>query len=415
MSKNIIISGHSMAVISFIESYRQQNQDDRITLFPCDGRLPYDRSKLVDVLGKEIKKNDIFIRPEKWFKEQGVSLILDEQISRINTTRKRVYTTAKQQFEYDGLFVTDVPTVQPSRIKGFRRSGVFALDRWASVDNLLQYLSFVDTVAIQVATFDAIKVAFLLGQLGKEVVLVFSKNNLCDEFDEETAKMMKQLLEERHIRLVDGDIITEVLGEAEMKAVRLMGGKILAAEAVLFESSDPDMRIFSQESVVSQGSLSVSTCGLKTDYEGVWAADYVAKLTSGGHLPLDNKSLCYQGDVAAKSMVGENVQYDPDGEMDFIMSSGAFTCGWFGQTKMSGGDAECSYFDSKSDSFRKIFLKDGVVKGGVFINAAESMVKIRDVYEQKTVISGVEEQILKDNFSVEDVVKMRDQKQSNAA
>ena len=76
-----------------------------------------------------------------------------------------------------------------------------------------------------------------------------------DIFDEETGLLLKQILEGKGIRVFSENAIEEILGDVEVKAVKLKSGKVLASDAVIFDEAKADMRMLSEPTLTDQDQI----------------------------------------------------------------------------------------------------------------------------------------------------------------
>src|SRR3989338_836278 len=246
---NIVIIGNGIPAISAIETIRAEDQESPITLLCPEGVLPYDRALLAGYLAKEVKEQGLHPKHASFFKEHGVNVVLNEQLSRVSTKRKYVGAESKRQFPYDRLLVTDLGAVHGPDIKGRGKEGIFDCAHYKSMEALGRHIPFIDNAVVRVTNFLGLNTACALSMLGKEVSVVsptVGGGILPDVFDEETTMLLKQILEGgRDLKVMAGNAVEEVLGDGDVKAVRLKSGNVIAAQAVIFDDLKADTRVFS--------------------------------------------------------------------------------------------------------------------------------------------------------------------------
>ncbi len=345
---NIVIIGNGVPAISAIETIRADDQESPVTLLCPEGVLPYDRALLAGYLAKEIKEQDLHPKQGSFFKERGVDIVLNEQLSRVSTKRKYVGAESKRQFPYDRLLVTDLGAVHGPDIKGRGKEGIFDGTHYKSIEALGRHIPFVDNAVVCVSNFLGLNMACALKMLGKEVSVVSAGAGILpDIFDEETTMLLKQILEGKGLKVMAGNAVEEILGDGEVKAVRLRSGKVIAAQAVIFDDLKADTRVFSD--------------GLP---EGV--------------------------DMAA-------VDQPPTGAHDFGLKVLDGTCA--GMVRLTEGGREYMQFDGPDNVYKKIFVQDGRLIGFVLFNAAFAKEKLlRDLLEGKEVAQ-TQEQLFSEYFS----------------
>ncbi len=78
-----------------------------------------------------------------------------------------------------------------------------------------------------------------------------------DIFDEETGLLLKQILEGKGIRVFSENAVEEILGEVEVKAVKLKSGKVLACDTVIFDEAKADIRMLSEPTLTDQDQIAI--------------------------------------------------------------------------------------------------------------------------------------------------------------
>ncbi len=384
----IVVIGNSLAAVSAIEQIRRDSSSARITLICPEGVLPYRGSLVSDLVAKDLRESQIYIKPEKFFGDQQVTLVLDESPSRISVKRQQVTTEKKAHFPFDQLLLADLPPVQLPALKGHHKKGVFDAFLLSSARELMKYLAFVDTVLVPVTNFDGFNMACAIRRLGKEtLVLSPGPGVLGAIFDEETAMLLKQIVESKGIRVID-DGIEEVLGDTEVKAARLKSGKVMAAQAVVFDVATPDLKILADSGLVHEGRLPTQAF-FNTAQASVFACGHA----SSGY-PLSPEELIEQGRVA-----GANILHL--GAMAYqaplvIHRFGSRICDGFcgGLLRLQEGGREHMKFDGPTNIYKKIFLLEGCLIGAVWFNAAQDKDRVLQALAQKKSLAGQEDEFL---------------------
>jgi NAD(P)H-nitrite reductase large subunit len=308
-----VIIGQSPSVTAAITTIRAKDPSHEITLVSCDGQLPYDRTLFPRFLSRKVKDKEFFIEAEDFFKANGVTTVLDKEITRINFNRCRIHLSARQSLDYDVLILADTPQVRLPNMKGIRRTGVFHLARLETARSLQRYLPFMDTVVVEPGSIRGIEAAMTLKSLDKDVLLVVKTERLLPEVvSEETSAIIVSLLEKRGIRMVLATEIDDVLGENEVKALRFKTGKVVACEAVIFENVGPDFRFLEGTELLAAERVPV-TSSMRTNLENVYAVDALVQMESPklfGSYAQERAALERQGEVAALSALGEAAVFD---------------------------------------------------------------------------------------------------------
>ncbi len=341
MSK-IVIVGNGLSAIGVAQGIRAADPEASITLFCPEGVLPYDPSLLAGYLAKQVKEHQLYARPDAFFKEHGIDIVLNEGLSRISTKRKYVAAESKKQFAYDRLIVADLGAVLPLPLKGHNKEGIFDATRLRSIKALAKHVPFIDHTVVCVSHFSGLNTACALHTLGKDVTILSAANTILPAiFDEETSALLKQIFEAKGIKVLLDTALEEILGDAEVKAVRLKTGKVIAAEAVVVDDLKMDTRVFTDD----------------------LPAEGVEVLEEGG------------GTRAAH---------------DFGIQVLNGSCA--GTVRLIDGGLEYMQFDSPDNIYKKVFVHDGRLAGFVLFNAPGAKAKLlRDFLDGKAVAQTKEE------------------------
>ncbi len=344
MSKTLIV-GNSLVVVEAIKTIRQSDLESEISLFCTESLLPYDRYLLPSLVAGEMKENQICSLKEGFFTNNHVEVIANEKIARVSLKRQYVTTQSKKQIEFDQLLVADLGVLKDSPVKGHQKKGVFDCSLLSSVKDMIKFLPFVDSAFVNVTNLQGFNMACALHKLGKEVVIVTSDTTLLSNiFDEETGSLLKQIIEGKGVRVLLSSSIDEILGDSEIKAIKLASGKVFATQMVIFDSLELDQRL------------------LETDegYQKIEDQFFDSKLPASGL------------------------------HFGFNLLNGF--C--LGVTKIPPDGREYLKFDGPVNIFKKIFAKGDEMVGAVLFNSPTDIQGLSQIIINKTSISGKEEALI---------------------
>ena len=344
-----LVVGNSLDVLPVIENILSERQDEQVTLFTTEGVLPYDRSLLPALVAATATEQHIFKTSEIFLAAYHPQVVTAESLARISVKRRYLTTERKTQIEYDRLVVVDTGHLILPSVKGHQRTGVFDCWRLSSIKALKKHLPFADSVAVVVSNIQGLNMACALSQLKKEVTVVSAKAGLLpDIFDEETGLLLKQILEGKGIRVFSENAIEEILGDVEVKAVKLKSGKVLACDTVIFDEAKVDIRMLSEPTLTDQDQIAIE-------------ASFRPSV-----LPF------------APVNFGLNVL---DG----------FYAGW---TKLPEGGREYLKFDGPQNIYKKIYVQGEHLAGVVVFNAPQDNERLLGILQRQDNITGHEEEII---------------------
>jgi len=344
-----LVVGNSLDVLPIIENILSHHKDEEVTLFTTEGVLPYDRALLPAVLAASTNEQHMYKTSEIFLAAFHPQVVTTESLARISVKRRYLTTDKKTQIGYDRLVVVDTGHLILPNVRGHQRTGVFDCWRVSSIKAMKKHLVFADSVTVVVSNIQGLNMACALSHLKKEVTVLSSSSGfLPDIFDEETGLLLKQILEGRGIRVFSDNAIEEILGDADVKAVKLKTGKVLACDTVIFDEARADIRMLSEPTLTDEDKISIEEC----------------------FKPLVMPF--------APVKFGLNVL-------------NGFYAGW---TKLPEGGREYLKFDGPQNIYKKIYAHADHLVGTVIFNSPQDNERLLGIIQRQDNITGREEEIL---------------------
>jgi len=344
-----LVVGNSLDALPIIQEIISHNKDEQVTLFTTEGVLPYDRYLLPALVAGSTDEEQLYATSQIFLSQFHPEVMTKEVLARISVKRRHLTTDKKKQIDYDRLVLVDTGHLILPSIKGHQKTGVFDCWRLASIKALKKHLPFADSVTVIVTNRQGLNMACALSQLKKEVNVVSPGPGLMpDIFDEETGLLLKQILEGKGVRVFGDNAIEEILGDAEVKAVKLKSGKVIASDTVIFDEARADIRMLSEPTLTDHDQILIEEC----------------------FKPPLMPSIPVQ--------FGLNVL---DG----------FYAGW---TKLPEGGREYLKFDGPQNIYRKIYAHGDHLAGVVVFNSPKDNDRLLGILQRQDNITGKEEEIL---------------------
>lgn len=344
-----LVVGNSLDALPIIENIYKLNREEQVTLFATEGALPYDRTQLPELVAGTLNEQKLYKTSEVFLKSYQPQIVTTESLARISVKRRYLTTEKKTQIDYDRLVVVDTGHLILPSIKGHQRGGVFDCWRLSSIKSLIKQLPFTDAVLVSVSNIQGLNMACALKHLKKEVTIISQGPGLLpDIFDEETGLLLKQILEGKGIRVFSGNAIVEILGESEVKAVKLKSGKVLASDTVIIDEAKADIRMLSEPTLTSDDKICIEDC-FKPFVMPLIPTHFGLKILDG------------------------------------------FYAGW---TKLPEGGREFLKFDGPQNIYRKIYAHGDHLVGTVIFNAPQEEERLLGILQRRDQITGREEEIL---------------------
>jgi len=380
--KKIVILGNSVAGVKVSECMRETSDDLEICIFLFDEMFPYRRDYFSDVISKNMKENAAQYKNEEYYRQQRINLILDKKISRINFKKKKIFTEDKIQIDYDTLIITDSIKNTLPKIKGTNKTGIFGFSKITDIKGILNALPFSDIVIFQTSTLEGLQQAssFVKREKdAKEVIVVCpSKNIFSPSLSSEESSFLCGLLEERGLRIIENNEVSEILGDSFVKAVRLSSKKVIACQLVIFNELENDLKLLRDLSTTYDNNISVNG-EFKTSIDDVYAMDSVCEGAYSFSVNRNNITFLEdQGRVVAERINGgEPFPQSPSLVQAFQLKDIFIT--FIGDISHQEGVMTQVDFDEDLKTLRKLFISNQCLIGAILINQEEEKGRLVEI------------------------------------
>jgi len=137
MSERIVIIGAGQAGAQAIASLRAEGFTGAITMIGDEPYLPYQRPPLSKAyLQGKLERERLFLKPESFYADSRVELILGVAAARIDRTKKLVTLTDGRIVHYEKLLLATGTRVRPILVPNANLKGIYYLRSIADVDAL---------------------------------------------------------------------------------------------------------------------------------------------------------------------------------------------------------------------------------------------------------------------------------------
>lgn len=172
MSAGVVAVGGGLAAQRFCETLRRRGYDGPIRIVSDEPVAPYDRPPLSkQFLAGNLAAQDLSFRPQSWYREQGIELVLGRPAIGLDARRRIVTLADREELEYDDVLIATGSS--PRRLafaEGFEN--VFYLRTLADARRLRATIFSGMRLAVVGAGFIGQEVASTARQLGAEVTIV---------------------------------------------------------------------------------------------------------------------------------------------------------------------------------------------------------------------------------------------------
>lgn len=233
----LVLIGNGMAGVRTLEELLKIAPDlYDITVFGAEPHPNYNRILLSPVLAGEQAFEDIVLNDLNWYSENGIRLLLNRKVTRIDRHLRKVYAEDGTEAEYDRLLIAtgSNPFILP--VPGSRLQGVIGYRDIADTQTMIDTAGTHSHAVVIGGGLLGLEAANGLKQRGMDVTVVHLSDWLLErQLDRTAGKLLQEALESRgiHFRL---NTHTEELiddGSGRVCAIRFKDGEVIAADLVV--------------------------------------------------------------------------------------------------------------------------------------------------------------------------------------
>ncbi|PWU29347.1 nitrite reductase large subunit [Pseudomonas sp. RW407] len=233
----LVLIGNGMAGIRTLEELLKIAPDlYEITVFGAEPHPNYNRILLSPVLAGEQTFEDIVLNDLNWYADNGIRLLLDRKVVKIDRRLRKVFATDGSEAEYDRLVIAtgSNPFILP--VPGNRLEGVIGYRDIADTQAMIETAKTHSHAVVIGGGLLGLEAANGLKQRGMEVTVVHLSDWLLErQLDRTAGKLLQSALEARGIRFRLNTVTDELVdnGDGRVCAVQFKDGDVVAADLVV--------------------------------------------------------------------------------------------------------------------------------------------------------------------------------------
>jgi len=406
-----VIIGGSAAGVSAAEAIRSVDKKAKITVISDEKLQLYSRCLLTYLIAGKIQKNQLLFKDKDFYKTNKIELISGVKAQNLDLKKKEVFLADKKKIKFDKLLIATGAAPKKLGIPGEELKGVFGLRSISDAEAIISMLDSVKNVVILGGGLIGLRDAYSLGMRGKKAsVIVKSPQVLSQMLDKEGARIIEKRLSDNGIEIKKGLSAKKIIGKTKVEAVELDNGQKLECQMVIIgKGVTPNLDIIKGTGIKTNWGILVDN-NLKTSCKDVYAAGDIAE---GYDIAKEEPNVnaiwpvaIRQGEIAGLNMAGEKIDYKGSLGMNSIEFFDLPTIS-MGITKpKKAGYEELKTSDTNRNVYKKIILKDDIIKGMVLISDVENAGVYNILARRRINLSGIKDILLKDNFDYAKVIPL---------
>jgi 3-phenylpropionate/trans-cinnamate dioxygenase ferredoxin reductase subunit len=312
----IVGAGHAGAQAAI--QLRQLGFAGSIALIGAEPEPPYERPPLSkEYLAGEKEFERMLTRPESFWAERGIELILGTAVAAVDPEGRTVTARGGERFGYRTLVWAAGGEPRRLGCEGGDLAGVHLVRRKADTDAIRAELDSVECVAVVGGGYIGLETAAVLRKLGKKVVLLEALDRvLARVAGEEISRFYEAEHRARGVDVRLGATVASIAGEnGRVAGVRLQGGDLVEAQMVVVGIGvEAAVEPLLAAGAAGANGVEVDPCG-RTSLPDIYAAGDCAAhenpFAGGLRIRLESVQNAHdQAAAVARAIVGRPEPYD---------------------------------------------------------------------------------------------------------
>lgn len=316
MPQNILVLGAGQAAAALLARLRALGYKGALTLVGEEDAPPYQRPPLSKayLLGT-LPRARLFLRPESFYADEGITLHLGTRATHIDRAAKTVTLANGKQLSYDALVLTLGASARalPAALGG-ALPGVFTLRNLQDAEALRPALRPGARALILGGGYIGLEAAAVARQAGLSVTLLEAAPRILARVAApETAAYFRALHQSEGVDLREGTALAALEGGPHVTGARLADGRFVPADFVIAGiGAQPNTGLAEAAGLALDNGIAVDAFGQTSD-PAIWAAGDCASFPyRGGRLRLESvQNAIDQAENAAENLLGAAKPYAP--------------------------------------------------------------------------------------------------------
>jgi 3-phenylpropionate/trans-cinnamate dioxygenase ferredoxin reductase subunit len=316
---DFLIVGGGVAAASCAETLREEGAEGSIAVVGREADPPYDRPPLSKgYLRGEEGREDALLRPDGWWKEQDVELLVRTSVMKLDSGERTARLSTKEEVRFGRALLATGANVRRLRVDGSDLDGIHYLRAFGNSDAIRADADAAGRVVVIGGSYIACEVAATLTARGNRCTMVMQEDVTLERaFGAEIGRFFQGVLDEHGVEVLGGDELQRFEGDGErVGRVVTAAGRELEADCVVIGAGVmPDVMLARGAKLELGGSGGIAcSSGLETSTEGIFAAGDVAEHDSsllGRPVRIEHWDVAREhGRTAARNMLGCDVAHE---------------------------------------------------------------------------------------------------------
>ncbi|MFC1592607.1 NAD(P)/FAD-dependent oxidoreductase [Candidatus Omnitrophota bacterium] len=414
--KNFVIIGNSAAGLSAAEAIRAIDKSSKITIVSDEDYNSYCRCLISYFLAGDIGEDKLVYRPESFYKENNLNLVLNKKVVKVEPKKNRIVLDDKAALSYDTLLIaTGASAKLPAELKGTNKRGVSGFRSIKDAKDILGLALLSSSSCVLGGGLVGLKAAYALFKKKQELKVIVKSNFILSQMlDEKGAGLLMKRFQAAGVEIITGRDIVEILGNGDLKGVKLDTGKVIACSIlVVGKGVIPNISLIKDSSINTDKGILVDE-HMNTNIPNIFAAGDVVQSFD---LAYKNKALnalwpnaIEQGRTAGLNIAGQDIKYQGSMAMNSIEFFGLPAVSLGITRPRQPGLEEIVFLDEKREIYKKFVLNNNRIVGMVAVGDIRNCGVFLKLIKEGIDVASVKDELASENFSYAGVLDLINQK-----
>jgi nitrite reductase (NADH) large subunit len=386
--ERVVVLGNGIAGVTAADHVRRRHPLAQIDVVAEEPHHLYNRMGIARLIYGRSAMQGLYLNPERWYEEHGITPWLNTRARSIDRLRKRVLLGTGEALPYDRLILATGSRSFVPPIEGFGAAGTFVL---RTADDALGLRAFAQRHGAQRAVVAGggllgLEAAYALHKLGlRTAVLERGDRLLRRQLDARAAALLQGYLEGLGLEIVTGAETVALEGNGRVSMALLADGRGLEVDVFLAAAGiAPNAELAKAAGLAVNRGVLVDERMRTQDYS-ILAAGDVAEHAGRVHglWPVAVE----QAEVAADNAVGGSKEYQGSIPFTMLKVVGVELTS-IGRFEEQTGD-EVVAIEEPGGKYRKLVIEDGRIAGAILLGYSAEVAAVRTAISRGFDVGGV--------------------------
>ncbi len=415
--KQYVIIGNSAAGMAAVEAIREKDKQSKILVISDEDYTAYCRCLISYYLAGEIEEPKLIYRSQDFYTHNNIELHLNKKVEAVDPKKNRIILQDKTSIGYDVLLIATGASPKFPQIPGIKKKNVFGFRTIKDAKLIEGLIPVTQSACVLGGGLIGLKSACALKKRKVDVkVIVKSQQVLSQMLDPQAAGILQKVLEENGLGILLGVGPQEIIGNGDIKALKLDSGKAIGCSMVVVgKGVKPNIDLIKDSNIEINEGIRVNEY-MQTNIANIFAAGDVCEsfdLILGETMVNALWPVAVeQGKIAGFNMAGLRRSYDGSMGMNSIEFFGlpVVSLGIY-KLKDQSDYQQIKKEDLKYNLYKKLIIKDNQLKGAVLVGEIKNSGLFLRLIKEKIDISSIRERLLSETFSYADIVGLIEEKE----